>query len=960
MKRVTLACAFLLLLFSARASATVLRVQQNENLQNVLDAAQRGDTIILDAGTTYRGPIRLRNKTGTGWIIIRSAAFLPSSNPLTDVVPRVSPSDAANMATIITPGFNPAIRTDPSASFYQIIGVEIRPENESTNVGTAELVSFGDGSQNQNSPEQVPHDLILDRCYIHGFPTQNVQRGVGLNSGTAAVVNCYISDIHLDGADSQGIAGGNGPGPYDVINNYVEAAGENIFFGGGPVWLPGNIPSHINVRGNYLYKQPSWHHTGAPFCPLPGEPTTDFWVIKNLFELKSAIDVHVEGNVMENSWGCKGYGAINLTVRNDGNGAHTTIQDVFIRNNIVRHASLGINILGFDSDGRPSVQGHDITVSNNLFEDLNRAWGDEGKWIRLFSMNNLTLNHNTAIISGTNTGIITLGSPTNNAKMTGFNMTNNIVTHGSNGISGPVPSPNGATVPGENAIKEQFDPSLPPIDHNVIIGGDQSLYPSYAFPINFWPENIWVVGFLFGSPDYLLASNSPYKRMASDLDSNGNHKDIGVDFAALEAATRLPTAPASLSADSYIESAPKLHWVDNSANEDGFKIELSKSNGWGLGNIWTEVGSVGAGVTVFALNKPIACNTRFISYRVRAFNSAGNSNYSNWASPCWLTNNGLTIEDVVWTNISGVTASGSSIFKSIPSYYWDAGAVSTRSISSGNGYVEITPDNAGTYRMFGLSNGDSGPVFTDIDFALSLGEGSLAVYENGIYRGQVGTYAAGDRLRVAVESSVVKYYKNETTLLYTSTVAPTYPLLLDTSISTGWGNVTNAKIAGDSLQGPVTQPVVWANLSGCTPSGNNLYKSNQSYFWDAGAVSSKAIASGDGYVEMTPDNAGTYRMFGLGNGDSSPVFTDIEFALALGEGSLAVYESGEFRGQVGTYVAGDKLRVAVEGGVVKYYKNGTLLYTSTVAPTYPLLFDTSISTSWGNVTNAYISGTLTP
>lgn len=69
---------------------------------------------------------------------------------------------------------------------------------------------------------------------------------------------------------------------------------------------------------------------------------------------------------------------------------------------------------------------------------------------------------------------------------------------------------------------------------------------------------------------------------------------------------------------------------------------------------------------------------------------------------------------------------------------------------------------------------------------------------------------------------------------------------------------------------------------------------------------------------------------------------------------------GYYRGQVGTYAAGDKLRVAIVGGVVKYYKNGALLYTSAVQPMYPLRMDTSLSTSWENVTNAYISGVLMP
>jgi len=72
-------------------------------------------------------------------------------------------------------------------------------------------------------------------------------------------------------------------------------------------------------------------------------------------------------------------------------------------------------------------------------------------------------------------------------------------------------------------------------------------------------------------------------------------------------------------------------------------------------------------------------------------------------------------------------------------------------------------------------------------------------------------------------------------------------------------------------------------------------------------------------------------------------------------GVIYVFESGNNRGTFGTYATGDKLRVAVEGGVVKYKKNGTVFYTSTVAPTYPLLVDTSLYTNGGTLTNVVIS-----
>ncbi len=42
------------------------------------------------------------------------------------------------------------------------------------------------------------------------------------------------------------------------------------------------------------------------------------------------------------------------------------------------------------------------------------------------------------------------------------------------------------------------------------------------------------------------------------------------------------------------------------------------------------------------------------------------------------------------------------------------------------------------------------------------------------------------------------------------------------------------------------------------------------------------------------------------------------------------------------FVVGDVFRIGVEGGVVKYRKNGVLFHTNVIAPSYPLLVDTSI------------------
>src|SRR5581483_4931442 len=129
--------------------------------------------------------------------------------------------------------------------------------------------------------------------------------------------------------------------------------------------------------------------------------------------------------------------------------------------------------------------------------------------------------------------------------------------------------------------------------------------------------------------------------------------------------------------------------------------------------------------------------------------------------------------------------------------------------------------------------------------------------------------------------------------------------------------------------------------------------------WDAGASSAQAIVSGDGYVESTVGETNRYRMFGLSNGDSNQNYTDIDFAFyPAADGQLYVYESGNYRGVFGAYATGDLLRVAIEGGVVKYKRNGALVYTSAVAPVYPLLVDTSLYSTGATLTNVVISGNV--
>ena len=104
--------------------------------------------------------------------------------------------------------------------------------------------------------------------------------------------------------------------------------------------------------------------------------------------------------------------------------------------------------------------------------------------------------------------------------------------------------------------------------------------------------------------------------------------------------------------------------------------------------------------------------------------------------------------------------------------------------------------------MCGLANGDTDQGYADIDFApYYVGDGKIYIYEKGIYRGSFGAYASGDKLKVAVESGVVKYYRNGT-LLYTSTQAPTLPLRADASIYSAGTTIQDATLLGHARGAP--------------------------------------------------------------------------------------------------------------------------------------------------------------
>jgi hypothetical protein len=440
-----------LTVFSSVADAATINLSAGGDLQSAITNAQPGDTIALAPGAAFVGNFTLMNKSGSSIITIRTSGDtgLPPEGG------RISPDYSARLAKIRSPNNMPAILTAPGAHHWRVMLIEVLANPG----GAGDMITLGDGSGAQTALSQVPHDLAIDRVYIHGDVVNGQKRAIALNSASTSVTGCYISEIKAIGQDSQAIAGWNGPGPYTITGNYLEAAGENLLFGGADPSVPNLVPADITISSNDFSKQTSWRGSQ--------------WSVKNLLELKNARRVSITQNTFMYNWeaGQAGY-ALVFTVRNqDGNCAWCQVDHITFAQNVVMHTAAGMEILGFD-DNYPSQQTQAITVRNNIFADVDdENWGGNGYFVTLVGgPRDVTFDHNT-IVSDHGSGVVQLDGP----PILGFTFTNNVAKHNAYGIIG---TDHGI---GNDSISAFLPAST--ITRNVLAGGSASQYPSgNSFP----------------------------------------------------------------------------------------------------------------------------------------------------------------------------------------------------------------------------------------------------------------------------------------------------------------------------------------------------------------------------------------------------------------------------------------------------------------------------------------------
>jgi hypothetical protein len=535
------------------APGAIQSVSTAASLQSALNSAKCGDTISLQAGNTFTGTFVFPSKPcdDNHWIIIRTSA--PNSS-LPPEGTRLTPCYAGVASLPARPAFScpstknvlaklaydqigsgPVVLAN-GANHYRFIGLEITRTKPKVPVYNLII----------NAKNGTSDHIILDRVWAHGTAQDETTRGIILSANTyVAIVDSYFSDFHcvaISGAcgDSQAIAGGLGDsamGPYKITNNFLEAAGENVIFGGGPATV---VPADIEIRGNHIFKPLTWMKGSPNFVGgRDGHP----FIVKNLFELKNGQRVLVEGNVFENTWG--GFTQIGfamlLTPKNPGTCSVCMVRDVTLRYSTFSHTGAAMQIgNGLSDNGFAAEEGSHYSIHDVVFDDLfyPGCTACNGIMFQItssptaaghFWLHDVSINHVTVATNRASGGWAIAGP----VGQQNFAFSNSIVD---SGASANVNA-------GGGAVQCYFG-------KGVMVGVLDSCWAHYSFTNNVvmnapntktWPAGNFVVanpssvGFVNWKGgvggDYRLSASSPYRGKGSD------GKDPGADIDAVIAAT---------------------------------------------------------------------------------------------------------------------------------------------------------------------------------------------------------------------------------------------------------------------------------------------------------------------------------------------------------------------------------------------------------------------------------------
>lgn len=315
---------------------------------------------------------------------------------------------------------------------------------------TTSHVKLGDDRHGMTRVEDVPRGFSFYRCPFVG----PARRGIAANCRDLVVEECTFTDYYQVGFDSQAICGWNGSANHRIIDNLLEAASENIAYGGADAASELLIPQDITIEGNRLTKRPEW--------------ATAVVNMKCAFELKNALRVNFRRNEIDGVWRAvptvwsNAPGIKINTANQDGTNPWARVEDVEIADNVVRNVGQYVNIVGRNAGPYTSGIARRIRIVRNRLELMHADTGPEDQYGWAFVLTDgpegVVIDHNS--VFGNWYAIL---ETTGLASTTPIVVTNNIIEHGRTGLRLQNASPtvithNAVKVPPAGIVRDQLPP----------------------------------------------------------------------------------------------------------------------------------------------------------------------------------------------------------------------------------------------------------------------------------------------------------------------------------------------------------------------------------------------------------------------------------------------------------------------------------------------------------------------
>lgn len=302
-------------------------------------------------------------------------------------------------------------------------------------------------------------------------------------------------------------------------------------------------------------------------------------------------------------------------------------------------------------------------------------------------------------------------------------------------------------------------------------------------------------------------------------------------------------------------------------------------------------------------------------------------------------------KDATIIDLQNITFVGTTVTKTSAAD-WGAGGISEEILGvATDGFTEMTIDQVGPFRVFGLSKMGATAPSTNVatsstNYGIYINGGLIYILEDGSQSSATGkNYIIGDKLRVTRKGAVISYerYRIETgdteptvEPLYTSLVKTLDALYVDFTIKSQNSTISEIRVSNDFYKsadnpypGPTTDPI-WTNESEIEFRGNRIVKtSGTSGFGTAGATSVHTLGlatAGSVRAEVYEDFS--HKVFGLSQVSSGHDVDQFDYAIYLtfnkkiyiSENSVEIYEATM------TYDKGDIFEVErTSSGEIKYW-----------------------------------------